>query len=66
MIDLRYVNSNLRNEKIKFDDWKCFENFLSSESKWLYKFDLKSGHYHIDIFTSPGIFRFFMGSKWGY
>ena len=28
ILDLRYINEHLYKDKIKFDDWKCFENYL--------------------------------------
>ena len=31
ILDLRYVNSHIWKENIKFDDWKCFSNYLSRE-----------------------------------
>lgn len=61
IIDLRYVNSHLLKQKIKFDDWKCFENFLTPQSKWLYKFDLKSGYHHIEIFEGH---QTYLGFSW--
>ena len=49
---LGYVNMHLYKDKIKFDDWKCFENCLPAKKGYLYKFDLKNGYHHIDIFDS--------------
>ena len=49
ILDLRYVNKHIYTEKVKFDDWNCFKNFLDENSKYMFKFDLKSGYYHIDI-----------------
>ena len=28
IFDLSYINEHLYKDKIKFDDWKCFENYL--------------------------------------
>ena len=39
-------------DKIKFNDWKCFENYLLANTGYLFKFDLKNGYHHIDIFDS--------------
>ena len=36
--------------KIKFEDWKCFERYLEDKKGYLFKFDLKIGYDHIDIF----------------
>ena len=46
---LRYVNSHIYRDKIKFDDWKCFENYISDHKGYMCKFDLKNGYHHIDI-----------------
>lgn len=43
MLDVRYVNNRLYKEKIKFDDWKCFENYLQANKGCLFQFDLKNG-----------------------
>ena len=43
---------NLYKDKIKLDDWKCFENYLPANKGYLFKFDLKNGYHHIDIFNS--------------
>ena len=49
ILDLRYVNKHIYTHKVKFDDWKCFQNFLNAGSKFMFKFDLKSGYHHVDI-----------------
>ena len=49
ILDLRYVNKHIYTHKVKFDDWKCFQNFLKVGSKFMFKFDLKSVYHHIDI-----------------
>ena len=50
ILDLRYVNGHVYKDKIKFEDWKCFENYLEGKKGYLFKFDLKNGYHHIDIF----------------
>ena len=50
ILDLRYVNNLLFKDKIKFDDWNIFQNYLKSNKGYLLKFDLKSGYHHVDIF----------------
>ena len=52
ILDLRYVNMHLYEDKIKFDDWKFLENYLLASKGYLYKFDLKNGYHHIEIFDS--------------
>ena len=50
ILDLRYINEHLYKDKIKFDDWKCFENYLEHTDGYAFKFDLKSASYHVDVF----------------
>ena len=49
ILDLRYVNNHLFEDKIKFDDWNSFQNYLKGNKGYLFKFDLKIYH-HVDIF----------------
>jgi len=46
ILDLRYVNRHIFKEKIKFEDWTCFESYINLKG-FLYKFDLKQGYHHI-------------------
>ena len=42
-------------DRIKFDNWKCFKNYLLADKGYLFNFDFKSGYYHhidFDIFDS--------------
>ena len=50
ILDLRYMNEQLYKGKIKFHDWKCFENYLEHTDGYVFKFDLKSGYHHADMF----------------
>ena len=50
ILDLRYVNNHLFKSKIKFDDWNSFQNCLEGNKGYLFKFDLKRGYHHVDIF----------------
>ena len=61
ILDLRYVNTHAYKEKIKFEDWKCFEHYLEGMEGYLFKFDLKNGYYHIDIFEPH---QKFLGFSW--
>ena len=61
ILDLRYVNMHLYKDKIKFDHWKCFENYLLANKGYLFKFDLKNGYHHIDIFDSH---QTYLGFSW--
>ena len=61
ILDLRYVNMHLYKDKINFDDWKCFENYLLANKDCLFKFDLKNGYHRIDIFDSH---QTYLGFSW--
>ena len=61
ILDLRYVNSHVYKDKIKFEDWKCFEHYLEGKKDYLFKFDLKNGYHHIDIFEAH---QKFLGFSW--
>ena len=49
ILDLRYINKHLIRDYIKFQDWTAFEKYVSPGS-FAYKFDLKQGYHHVDIF----------------
>ena len=61
ILDLRYANKHIYAHKVKFDDWKCFQNFLNAGSKFMFKFDLKGGYHHIDINET---FQTYLGFSW--
>ena len=61
ILNLRYVNSHVYKEKIKSEDWKFFEHYLEGKKGHLFKFDLKNGYHHIDIFESH---QRFLGFSW--
>ena len=49
ILDLRYVNLHIWKDRVKFEDWKVFSNYLTKDG-YLFKFDLKSGYHHLDIY----------------
>ena len=61
ILDLRYVNNCLYKERIAFEDWRSFENYVSSNN-FAYKFDLKKGYHHVDI--DPEYYTY-LGFSWG-
>ena len=61
ILDLRYVNSHVYKDKIKFKDWKCFGHYLEGKRGYLFKIDLKNGYHHIDIFEPR---QKFLGFSW--
>ena len=60
-LDLRYVNNHLFKNKIKCDDWNSFQNYLECNKGYLFKFDLKSGYHHVDIFDEH---QTYLGFSW--
>ena len=48
-------------DKIKFEDWKCFERYLKGKDGYLFKFDLKSGYHQFDYFKPHQKFLGFSG-----
>ena len=61
ILDLRQVNGHVYKDKIKFEDWKCFEQYLEGKEGCLFKFDLKNGYHHIEIFEPH---QKFLGFSW--
>ena len=49
ILDLRYVNTHVYKDKIKFEDWKCLEHHLEGKKGYVFKFDLKNDYHDIDI-----------------
>ena len=49
ILDLRYVNLHIWKDSVKFEDWKVFSNYLTKDC-YIFKFDLKSGYHHLDIY----------------
>ena len=60
ILDLTYVNYFVFKDPIKYDDWKVMEH-LVHESDFLFKFDIKSGYHHVDIYPSH---QKFLGFSW--
>ena len=54
-------NNHLFKNKIKFDDWNSFQNYLEGNKGYLFKFDLKSGYHHVDIFEEH---QTYLGFSW--
>ena len=60
ILDLRHVNKFLIKEHIKFDDWRDFQHFVRPGG-FLFKFDLRKGYHHVDIFPEH---QTFLGFSW--
>ena len=64
ILDVSYLKQFLWKEKIKFDDWKVFEDFIDSDAEaYLFKFDLKSGYHHVHIHKD---YQKFVGFSWNF
>ena len=48
ILDLRHVNKHIPKPKFRMDDWKVFANYFIPDG-FLFKFDMKSGYHHVDI-----------------
>ena len=55
ILNLRYVNNQLFKDKITFDDWNSFLNYMECNKYYLFKFDLKCGYHHLDIFDEKSL-----------
>ncbi len=60
ILDLRYVNVHLEKQRVRFEDWKVFQNYLIIDG-FLFKFDLKSGYHHVEIHSE---FQTYLGFSW--
>jgi len=49
ILDLRHINYFVYKQKVKFDDWSIFQNFINKNG-FLFTFDIKSGYHHVEIF----------------
>ena len=61
ILDFRYINEHLYKDNIKFDDWKCFENYLEHTDGYVFKLDLKSVYHHVDVFEEH---QTYLGFSW--
>ena len=60
ILDLTYLNDFVVKQKIKFDDLKLMGQFINRGS-FLFKFDIKQGYHHVDIFPEH---QCFLGFAW--
>lgn len=60
ILDLSLLNKSIRKDKIKFEDWKTAIQYFQKDA-YLYKFDLSSGYFHIDICPQQ---HTFLGFAW--
>ena len=62
ILDLRHVNQFVIKQKIKFDDWKVMEHFLTPQG-YLFSFDIKQGYHHIEM--APDSVEY-LGFSWNF
>ena len=55
ILDLSVLNKFVKKQKFKFEDWKLAIQ-LFKEDSYLYKFDLRSGYHHFDIYPQQQTF----------
>ncbi len=48
ILDLRYINKSLQKKKVKFEDLRTAQKYLSPMS-WMFSFDMKAGYHHVPI-----------------
>ena len=60
ILDLRYVSKHLWKQSVKFEDWKTFQNYVKSGS-FMYKFDMRHGYHHTNIFLEHQTYLGFSG-----
>ncbi len=60
VLDLKYVNTHLVKQSIKYEDWKYFMQYVEAGG-YAYKLDLKSGYHHVDIFSQH---QTYLGFSW--
>lgn len=60
ILDLRYVNSHVRKNSIKFDDWKVMQHYME-KGAFMFKFDIKQGYHHVDIHEGS---QMYLGFSW--
>jgi hypothetical protein len=59
ILDLSFLNKNVRKDKFKFEDWKIAIQYFAKD-QFLYKFDLKSGHHHFVLSATTHLLGIFL------
>jgi hypothetical protein len=54
ILDLSILNLSIKKEKVKFEDWKIAVQYFERDA-FMFKFDLKSDYFHLDIFPQQYI-----------
>jgi hypothetical protein len=59
ILDLSILDLSIKKEKVKFEDWKIAVQYFERDT-FMFKFDLKSGCFHLDIFPQQHTYLGFM------
>lgn len=59
ILDLSILNLSIKKEKVKFEDWKIAVQYFERDT-FMFKFDLKSGYFHLDICPQQHTYLGFM------
>ena len=60
ILDLSVLNTFVKKDKVKFEDWKVDVQYFEQEC-YMFKFDFKSGYHHIYICFAQ---QSFLGFCW--
>jgi hypothetical protein len=61
ILDLRHVNKQVSQNKIKFEDWRTLKQYMKIKINFGFIFYLKPGYHHIDIFP---LHQTYLGFTW--
>jgi hypothetical protein len=59
ILDMSILNLSIKKEKVKFEDWKIAVQYFERDA-FMFKFDLKSDYFHLDIFPQQHTYLGFM------
>ena len=59
------MNHYIYKDRIKFDDWKIMEQFVH-KGDFFFKFDIKPGYHHVDIWEEHQKYLGFSWNLWGH
>ena len=60
ILDLSILNKSIKKDKVKFEDWKIAIQYFHKNS-YMFKFDLSSGYFHLDVCPQQ---QTFLGFSW--
>ena len=60
ILDLSILNKSIKKDRVKFEDWKIAIQYFHKNA-YMFKFDLSSGYFHLDICPQQ---QTFLGFSW--